>query len=126
MSNSLSKSFLSALGIVLLLWMAYTQFVASKETLKLIDYYHFDKVLHFLGGVFVAGILVSYFKFFKVQIFLLVVLAGIGWEVFEVLFLPEVRDFYIKFYTNWLTDTAGDIIFDMAGGLFSFAARRVK
>lgn len=113
-----SKFILYSIGAVLFLWISYTQFIAPKETLKLIDYYNIDKVMHFLGGFFVAGMSTFYFKLSKVKIFLLVILLGVGWEIFEVLSIPDVRYFYSKFYAYWLSDTVGDIIFDMVGGSF--------
>ncbi len=111
------KHIFITIGIMLFSWMIYTQFFASNEALKLSDYYHIDKLMHFLGGLLIAGVAIRYFRVSKVSALILLILLGVGWEIFEVFFLPNVRDFYEKFYAYWWSDTRGDIVVGIAGGL---------
>ena len=117
MTSIKQKHIFAIIGIALFSWMIYTQFFASREELKFIDHYHFDKILHFLGGIMITGVAIRYRGLSKVSALILLILLGVGWEIFEVLFLSDVRDFYEKFYQYWLNDTLGDIMAGIIGGL---------
>jgi hypothetical protein len=83
--------------------------------------WYFDMPMHFLGGLLV-GFLVLYLFFPRislspsaiVKILLLVLVVGIGWEVFEVL----VDNFIAQNPFNAL-DTFSDLFFDLSGGAFA-------
>lgn len=111
------KYIFAAIAITLLSWIVYAEFFATQEALKVSDNYHVDKLLHFLGGVFVAGVLLYGFKVPRIYSLALLLSVSIGWEVFEILFFPNVRHFYETLYAYWLSDTQGDIILDMLGGI---------
>ena len=65
----------------------------------------------------ITGVAIRYRGLSKVSALILLILLGVGWEIFEVLFLSDVRDFYEKFYQYWLNDTLGDIMAGIIGGL---------
>jgi hypothetical protein len=80
--------------------------------------WYFDIIMHFLGGIWV-GILALYFlaptrATFRLILKTLgvVLLVGLGWEVFEAL----VDNAVSKNGFNIL-DTSSDIFFDVAGGI---------
>lgn len=85
--------------------------------------WYFDMIMHFLGGFWLAMILVYVFlyhlkmdrnNYFKLAIYIIlsVVVIGFLWEIFEVVVshLTQASDF------NTL-DTASDLFFDLTGGL---------
>jgi hypothetical protein len=114
----MKRNIFIAIVVILIIWLIYTNFFASAETLKASDIYHVDKIMHFLGGLLVVGVAVSYLHVSRMQALFLLVLLIVGWEVFEVLFLPNVRYFYETLHEQWLSDTRGDIIVGFMGGLF--------
>jgi hypothetical protein len=82
--------------------------------------WYFDMIMHFLGG-FWLGLLSIYLflledSSFKsiLKIFFIVLLVGIGWEIFEIL----INQLMVQDPFNTL-DTMSDIFFDLAGGLFA-------
>ncbi len=80
--------------------------------------WYFDMIMHFLGGFWLG--LGVFYVFppkensinFIFKILLLVLLVGVGWEVYEVL----VNDVIARNPFNFL-DTLSDIFFDLSGGL---------
>jgi len=77
-------------------------------------------IMHFLGGFWV-GLVSFYFFTFQgisskliLRILSLVLIIGIGWELFEIL----VNDAFARNSFNSL-DTLSDIFFDLAGGSLS-------
>jgi len=84
----------------------------------------FDMPMHFLGGFFVGLVLIwflsyknfspelSFDLFFK--IFLGILLIGIGWEIFEILFNNIIAQNSFN-----ILDTVSDICFDASGGLYA-------
>ncbi len=87
--------------------------------------WYFDLIMHFLGGVWLGVFFIWYFyddllqkgfnkkNFFK--IFLCVLLVGILWEIFEIVFNNIIAGLTFDFF-----DTYTDIIADLLGGIFSF------
>lgn len=86
-------------------------------------FWWYDIVMHFLGGLWIGLItlwiyyLSGYFKknkkdkpFVFLLSFLSVLIVGISWEIFEYLF-------EIVFSSNYISDTALDLIMDILGGL---------
>jgi len=76
-----------------------------------------DMLMHFLGG-FWLGLLMFFIFFIKnlnsrhiIYVFLGVLLVGILWELFELLFFN-----YLAGNPVILLDTLSDIFFDLAGG----------
>ena len=82
--------------------------------------WYFDIPMHFLGGFWLGLVAIYLFSLkdfsFKsiLKIFFIVLLVGAGWEVFEIL----IDKFITQNSFNFL-DTASDIFFDFAGGLFA-------
>jgi len=77
-------------------------------------------IMHFLGGFWI-GLLVLYFLATKVLSFglvfktlLIVLVVGIGWEIFEILVNEVVAQNPLDFL-----DIASDIFFDVTGGVFA-------
>ena len=139
------RRFLILLFILFAVWMAYTQFFAARETLRMIDAYYIDKAFHFLGGVWVAGTLLFlknrkrkkpspvFHRAQKIRssesfVHLIIILfaVSIGWEVFELLVFPDVRNLFRDLFAYWASDTAGDLVFDMLGGSMYIFLQRKK
>ncbi len=85
-------------------------------------YWWYDIVMHFLGGLLVASIVIwalTRFGFLPKMVrydsfmwtILFVLLVGVGWEVFEY-----VNGFFIG-EVNVVADTALDLIMDTTGGI---------
>jgi hypothetical protein len=79
--------------------------------------WYFDIIMHFLGGFWV-GLLYFYFfhpKKLNLQlifsVLLLVLVVGVGWEVFEALVDKVVTQNPLN-----VIDTTSDIFFDLLGG----------
>jgi len=104
---------------VLIVFIFILNFLAN----KFYWYYtvwHFDMIMHFLGGFWI-GLLVLYFLATKVLSFglvfktlLIVLVVGIGWEIFEILVNEVVAQNPLDFL-----DIASDIFFDVTGGVFA-------
>ncbi len=79
--------------------------------------WHFDMLMHFLGGFFI-GLMAFYlfvsrnFSVSLAKILFFVFLVGAGWEIFEIL----VNVFITGHLFN-LADSVSDIFFDLAGGV---------
>ena len=85
-----------------------------------VSIWYYDMIMHFLGGFWV-GLVSFYFFTFQgisskliLRILSLVLIIGIGWELFEIL----VNDAFASNSFNSL-DTLSDIFFDLAGGSLS-------
>ena len=92
-------------------------------------YWHyawFDLITHFLGGMWVA-LLSAWLITFKAgpirarEIIGIVLVVGIGWELFELFFgLTSIAD------RGYAFDTAHDLLMDFCGGLVGFfVAKRI-
>lgn len=107
----------------LVIFIFIINFIAN----KLYWYYSiwwFDMPMHFLGGLFI-GLGCLWFLYSKdrphelswrlvLKIFLGVLLVGVLWEIFEIIFYQIIAQSPFN-----SLDTIHDIFFDLAGGLFS-------
>lgn len=81
------------------------------------DIWWFDMPMHFLGGFWISLASLYFFplkdrsfnSILKILVFVLIV--GVGWEIFEVIF----NNILARMNFNTL-DTLSDVCFDMAGG----------
>lgn len=102
-------------------------FVLNYIATRLYWYYSiwwFDMPMHFLGGLFIGlGTiwLLSYKNFpselswkLILKIFLSVLFVGVLWEVFEIIFYNIIAQNPYN-----ILDITHDIVFDLAGGIFS-------
>ena len=108
----------------LLGWAIFIQFFASQGVIQLLYFYQVDKILHMLGGFFVAGTFFKSLRFRASVSFLFLILVVILWEVFELVVLPDVSDLYRRNYALWRYDTILDFIVGMMGGLAAFISYR--
>ena len=118
------------LGISLLIILALNVFGLSLSLYR--TFFWYDVVLHFMGGAWVAALVVSwpnfknqFYNFKQKLIFtlLVVVVVGIAWEILEICVSGIV---YLKYYAGsgvlrelnaGLTlDTAVDLAMDLLGG----------
>jgi len=112
-------------GIVL---VAVTIYLSGRYGLAY-SYTHFDTIMHFVGGVISAWIVVALFRHDLsslrqwVQVAMtigLVLIIGLAWEIaeFSTIF---IKDSYpaVHFYFQGgdVRDTLGDLIVDMVGGI---------
>lgn len=87
-------------------------------------YVWLDVPVHFLAGIWVAlSVLWLCFVFNKrtirsLSIFLIVLLVGVAWEIFEVLGGISTGQ------PNYMFDTSLDVLMDMTGGLCGLAIAR--
>lgn len=113
------KIFLAAAFLSMLLWEVYVEFFASREAIRIITEYHVDKIFHLVGGAFVVGFLFLMFRFRQLGAFIAFVIAvSILWEAAEFLFDPKTIIFFEKSREAWIVDSAGDLAFSLAGGIF--------
>lgn len=87
----------------------------------------FDMPMHFLGGVWVSG-LVIWFRYFSNNLLVppqtfrelcligagVAFLVGLGWEVYELAMSVALGG-----HINAMRDTLSDLCFDVLGGIFS-------
>lgn len=107
-----------------LLYLVLFIFVVNFIANKFYWYYsvwYLDMIMHFLGGFwlglvslyfFSSKILPSYSFLLFLKILLFVLLVGLGWEVFELLFNNIVAQNPFN-----ILDTSSDLFFDLSGGL---------
>jgi hypothetical protein len=76
-------------------------------------------IMHFLGGIWLSFASIYLFRIkgdslkSVLKILFIVLLIGVGWEVFEIL----IGRFITLDHFNYL-DTISDLFFDLAGGAF--------
>ncbi|MEK7603907.1 MAG: hypothetical protein AAB461_02180 [Patescibacteria group bacterium] len=104
------------------------------------DYWWFDVILHFLGGFFMAMLMVRYLADIKTQSKLknyliivgAVILIGVIWEFAEylanqTLTEPLYNNFGIRtYFIGDLNDTLNDLLMDILGALSWLAIFRKK
>ena len=77
----------------------------------------FDLSMHFLGGVFIAGLALYLIKkplnFFVTL--LIVIMVGLGWEIFEA-----GADKFLGTNMQNITDSLSDLLADIIGGAAGF------
>jgi ABC-type enterochelin transport system permease subunit len=83
-------------------------------------FWWYDIMLHFLGGLWVALAFQWYADAQKrlvliIPTILVVILVGIGWEVFELLIGAPRED-------NFMFDTSLDILMDAIGGIVGYVS----
>lgn len=120
----MTKTYLFKTASILLFILAVLFFASVKFYLDWF-YWWYDMVLHFLGGVVVGMFSLVFLKEFFgldhwtnkkiiVLTFLITLLIGLLWEIFElVVGTTSFADGRIYF-----TDTVSDLILDVVGGLF--------
>lgn len=101
-----------------IVFLAVVNFIAIRGDMYYLFWY-FDMPMHFLGGLS-AMYLICYVFYTKVQLYtklpifyllLGVLVIGLGWEVFEYIFLNLYAGQPFSF-----SDSLSDIFFDLAGG----------
>lgn len=96
--------------IVLTLW------VFSHETAEKVFMFQIDKIMHFAGGVFTAGVCtVAGFARTRTQFIICTLIIGVLWEIWEVAFLQDQRALFSLYYWAWFSDTALDLAADVLG-----------
>ncbi len=107
----------------------YTQWFAPQAELRFIGSRNLDKIAHIMGGMFIAGFF-EWRSRKKIlwQLLLLLLVAAVGWEVFEFFFDPKTQYFAAHSPDLWRLDTIGDIIAGFLGcyGYWVFAANRTQ
>ena len=113
------KTFISnSLGLFLFSVEIYLRYFAPQALRKSIEPAQIDKVLHLLGGIFIAILIERYMKapsFLRVLgiTFVLMIL----WKVFEYFLDPAMPRFIMHHLSMWVIDTIGDITATIFGGL---------
>ena len=109
---------------LLLGWVIFTQFFASREIIQILYFYQVDKILHMLGGFLVVGTAYKSLRFRVSVSFIFLLAVMILWEIFEWLVMPDVRELFIRNYSLWRQDTALDLISGMVGGFAASVSYR--
>lgn len=111
------KIIIGALIMIMLVWMIYTQVFAPFEAKQFIGIYHIDKIIHFLGGVFLGLLFLRYVnRGFLLGALVFFVIATI-WEIFEIFAIPDVAFYFEQKRDLWIVDTVLDYIVGFAGFL---------
>jgi len=107
----------------------YTMAFASQTTLKFLGAHNIDKIPHILAGVIISGTYewASRHRSFR-GLALMFIFIAIGWEIFEISFVPNVKYFYQISPDLWRLDTIGDIVADFLGtySYWVFVMKRTK
>lgn len=113
------KVMFAVIGFCILSWMIAFSWFMDPQTNEVISALQVDKIIHFLGGIFAAGLifLSSGFRS-KGLLFGLTVVIGILWEVWEVVFLPDQRMRLDTNFPLWLSDSSLDLVADFLGAYF--------
>lgn len=106
-------------GIAVWAWLLLTLFILTKDQLYVISELQLDKIIHFAGGLFLAGIL-FFARAVSGRYFLLlaVFVAGALWEIWEVFFLPDQMVRALSEFPFWASDTFFDLVADVLGAYF--------
>ena len=120
--NGLSASpralFIASVAIIFL-WLAATFLVLNEAQVDFISGLQLDKMVHFGGGIFVAGFFYFAYAISDRRRGIYIVLAvGILWEIWELLFLPDQLSRFRHEFFWWLSDTAFDLVADILGAWF--------
>ena len=100
-------------------WIFTTRFVFTQNQNDWLSEFQIDKIVHFSGGIFIAGIFSIYSNKTQRRLLIFWTLAvGILWEIWEILFFPDQYIRYQVHFLLWLTDTLGDIAADILGAYF--------
>ncbi len=108
--NSAKQAFLAVVIFSLFAYAVFTIFFASNAELRFLGSHNIDKIPHFFGGVFIAGV----YEWLRgrrslVPLIIIFLALTVGWEVLEFLFIGDVRYFYSLSPDLWRLDTIGDI-----------------
>ena len=118
--SSLNKRALFIASVVIIfLWLAATLLVLNEAQVDFISALQLDKIVHFGGGVFVAGLF--YFAYAvsdRRRNLYLILAVGILWEIWELLFLPDQLLRFRYAFLWWFSDTVFDLIADILGAWF--------
>ncbi|MBI2052639.1 MAG: hypothetical protein HYT34_00110 [Candidatus Ryanbacteria bacterium] len=103
--------------LVMLVWLIYTQFFMTDQLRRVIIEYGLDKIIHALGGAWVAALFLLHGekKIFRLLVF--TVLIAVLWEMGELLFDPEVQYFFARKKNLWLQDSLSDIASAFLGAI---------
>lgn len=103
-------------AVLIILWFALTVWILPYEVDELLSLFQVDKLLHFTGGFFAAELILISSGLEKKRIILLaVLLIGIVWEIWEVVFLPDQLTRFNSHPIFWASDTFFDLIADVLG-----------
>lgn len=106
-------------AVLIVAWIVLTLWVFPNEVDELLTLLQVDKGLHFTGGFFAAGLLVLFFAVKRKAVFIFsVLLIGIIWEVWEIVFLTDQFSRFANYPIFWAVDTFFDLIFDVLGSYF--------
>ena len=112
------KVFLLVLFVFLVGIEVYLHFFAPVSVRVGVETTQIDKILHLLGGVFLALLLewkMSSFSFWRV--FGVVILLSIVWKIFEVFSDPSAKRFVLAHLGAWSFDATGDTAATLLGAL---------
>lgn len=115
----MAERLFAVFGIATLLWLVLTDWVLPRGLFDLLTLLQVDKIIHFSGGAFVAGLLIVGSNIRgRMRITLLVAAVGILWEIWEIYFLPEQMVRFRREFFLWLSDSVLDFFSDMLGAYF--------
>lgn len=106
-------------GLATFFWIASTSWILGHDANEILAFLQVDKIIHFAGGVFVAGMLMIGGGILRrARLVIMVAIVGVLWEVWEIYFLPDqLIRFHSEFYL-WLFDSALDFCADLLGAYF--------
>lgn len=98
------------------LWLLGTLWAFSRSTSQLLFALQLDKAMHFGGGIFVAGlVMMAGWAHERRQYLIWALAVGVLWEIWEVLFLADQREFFRMQFFGWFFDSGIDLVADMLG-----------
>lgn len=110
---------LAIIGFCAILWLDAFSWFLDPQRAETITALQIDKVIHFIGGIFAAGLLFLTFNWRSRLVLILGALAiGMLWEIWEVIFLPDQLTRLHSNFLLWLFDSLFDLIADMLGAYF--------
>ena len=125
-ANRRRPSLLVATVIVMIGWQVYVEFFAPVPVLRLIARYGLDKIIHFIGGVFLFLCAEALHIRRRAALALFIIAAATLWEVTELLFDADVTAFFIKDPAQWIRDTVGDYSAAFVGVFVAWSFLRPK
>lgn len=97
-------------------WIVGTLWVFSRGTSQRLSLLQLDKMMHFGGGICIAGLVTvlglgTTRRHYLVWVFVV----GVLWEIWEVAFLQDQQTLFSLYYWAWFSDTMLDLAADVLG-----------
>lgn len=106
-------------ALFIFFWLAAFFWFLTKEQAEFISELQIDKLAHFAGGFLSAGLVfLAQGRTPRAVLIGMVLAAGVLWEIWEVIFLPDQFARFRMEFALWTADSLFDLVADVLGAYF--------